>query len=170
MTKSWVRSVLVVCGLGAAGVLMACAGAAVVFFLRHRQSEPASPHTAAAEFRELRARFAGQAPLLDVGAQPPLSAVSARQGTAPLHSFHTVVFDTRDSRRLVRITVPAWFGRLYARHDGGYRWLGELTFLDDTEFDPVPIDLSLAAIERHGPGLLVDYRHPSGGQFIAWVE
>jgi hypothetical protein len=25
-------------------------------------------------------------------------------------------------------------------------------------------------IERHGPGLIADYRHPSGGQFIAWVE
>jgi len=48
--------------------------------------------------------------------------------------------------------------------------LGELTFLDDTEFDPEPIQLSLAQVERHGPGLVVDYRHPSGGQFIAWVE
>ena len=89
---------------------------------------------------------------------------------APLHSFHTVIFDTRGSRRLVRITVPFWFGRLYARHGGGFRWLGELTFLDDTEFDPVSIDLSLTAIERHGPGLIADVRHPGGGQFLAWVE
>ena len=51
-----------------------------------------------------------------------------------------------------------------------FRWLGQLTFLDDTEFDPEPIQLSLAQVERHGPGLVVDYRHPSGGQFIAWVE
>lgn len=170
MPKSRVRSVVVACGLGAAVVLMACAGAAVVFFSQHHRSEPASPRTAAAEFRELRARFAGQAPLLDIGAQQPLGAVSARRETAPLRSFHTVVFDTRGSRRLVRITVPVWFGRLYARQDGGFRWLGELTFLDDTEFDPVPIDLSLEAIERHGPGLIADVQHPGGGQFIAWVE
>jgi hypothetical protein len=157
-------------GLGAVIVMMACAGAAVLLFFQHRQSEPASTATAAAEFRDLRARFAGQPPLLDPGGRQPPGAASARPGMAPLHSFHTVIFDTRGSRRLVRITVPFWFGRMYARHGGGFRWLGELTFLDDTEFDPVPIDLPLAAIERHGPGLIVDYRHSGGGQFIAWVE
>ena len=71
--------------------------------------------------------------------------------------------------RLVRITVPYRFARLFGRR--GFRWLGQLTFLDDTEFDPEPIQLSLAQVERHGPGLMVDYRHPSSGaQFIAWVE
>jgi hypothetical protein len=43
-------------------------------------------------------------------------------------------------------------------------------FLDDTEFDPEFIQLSLAQVERHGPGLMVDYRHASGSQLIAWVE
>ena len=48
--------------------------------------------------------------------------------------------------------------------------LRQLTFLDDTEFDPEAIRLSLDRIERHGPGLIVDYRHSSGGQFIAWTQ
>jgi len=26
------------------------------------------------------------------------------------------------------------------------------------------------AIEKHGPGLLVDFRHTGGGQFIAWTD
>jgi hypothetical protein len=30
--------------------------------------------------------------------------------------------------------------------------------------------LTLDQIERHGPGLLVDFRHPNGGQFMAWTE
>jgi hypothetical protein len=72
-------------------------------------------------------------------------------------------------RRIVHITVPYRFGRLFGR-GAGFRWLGELTFLDDTEFDPEPIQLSLDQVERHGPELMVDYRHSSGGQFIAWVE
>ena len=169
--RSRARSFLIAAGLGAAVVLMACGGGAVFFFLLHHQSEPASVRSAAAEFQQLRARFAGQPPLLDLeGARLPVGAVSAPRGAAPLRSFHTVVFDTRGSRRLVRITVPVWFARLFARHGGGFRWLGELTFLDDTEFDPVPIELPLAAIEQRGPGLIVDYRHPGGGQFISWVE
>jgi hypothetical protein len=50
------------------------------------------------------------------------------------------------------------------------RWLGKLTFLDDTEFDPEAIRLSLKQLERQGPGLIADLRHAGGGQFIAWVE
>jgi hypothetical protein len=164
------RSLLLAGVLGAVIVLMAFAGAAAFFFLQHHHSEPASARAAEAEFQDLRARFAGQSPLLDPGAGQPLGSMSAPSGTAPLQSFHTVIFDTRGSRRIVRITVPYWFGRRFARHGGGFRWLGELTFLDDTEFDPVPIHLSLEEIERHGPGLIADYRHASGGQFIAWVE
>ncbi|MGI9074080.1 MAG: hypothetical protein ACR2JB_22825, partial [Bryobacteraceae bacterium] len=85
------------------------------------------------------------------------------------HTFHAMIFDTRGGQRIVRIKVPYRFGRLFGRR-GGFRWLGQLTFLDDTEFDPETIQLSLDQLARHGPGLLVDYRHASGGQFIAWLE
>jgi hypothetical protein len=156
--------------LGTVVVVLTVVGTALFFFLQHHDSESASAETAAAEFLQLRARFSDQQPLLDMGGRQPLTAVGVSRAAAPLHSFHTVVFDTRGSRRIVRITVPYRFGRLFARHNGGFRWLGELTFLDDTEFDPEPIDLSLDQVERHGPGLIVDYRHASGGQLIAWVE
>ena len=96
----------------------------------------------------------------------PATAASAR----PLRAFHTVIFDCRGGDRLVEVSVPFWLGRTYARHDGSFAWLGELTFLDDTEFDPKPLRLSIDEIERHGPGLLVYYRHPGGGQFVSWVE
>ena len=71
---------------------------------------------------------------------------------------------------MVRISVPYWLARRYARHDGHFERLGELTFLDDTEFDPQEIRLSLPQLERRGPGLVVDYQRPSGAQFISWVE
>jgi hypothetical protein len=91
-------------------------------------------------------------------------------GTArSVHSFHTVIFDTRGGERLVHISAPFWFVRAFAR-DGEFRWLGELTFLDDTEFDPEAIRLSLNVVQQHGPGLVVDYRHPNGAQFMAWVD
>ena len=141
----------------------------VTFFFRHHRSEMASTQAAEAEFQRLRARFGDQLPLLDMRERRPITDVRASQASARLRSFHTVIFDTRGARRIVRITVPYWFGRLFGR-GAGFRWLGQLTFLDDTEFDPEPIQLSLDQVERHGPGLMVDYRHSSGGQFIAWVE
>jgi hypothetical protein len=156
--------------LGAMAIVLTVVGTALFFFLQHHDSESVSTETANAEFLQLRARFSDQQPLLDMRGRQPFADVRVSRAVAPLHSFHTVVFDTRRGQRIVRITVPYRFGRLFARHSGGFRWLGELTFLDDTEFDPEPIRLSLDQVDQHGPGLIVDYRHASGGQFIAWVE
>jgi hypothetical protein len=156
----------IVMGVAAMGTV-AMAGA-VLFYFAHHHTERASEQRAEAEFQRLRARFAGQKPLLDMGERRPFLDTSAQPKPAVLHAFHTVIFDTRGGERLVRVTVPYRFGRLFGR--GGFRWLGQLTFLDDTEFDPEPIQLSLDQIARHGLGLVVDYQHASGGQFIAWVE
>jgi hypothetical protein len=142
---------------------------AVAFFLQHHESRPVSAQVAHGEFLQLRTRFAGQQPLLDMQRRRA-SVQQPTRASGRVRAIHTVIFDTRGRERLVRISVPYWFARAFARHDGEYRWLGELTFLDDTEFDPEPIELSLDQIERHGPGLLVDYRHGDGGRFIVWAD
>ncbi len=119
---------------------------------------------------DLYKRFSGELPLLDMHEKGPRREEKSSGVVKPLHSFKVVIFDTRGKQRLVSITVPFWFARHFARHAGKFQWLGELTFLDDTEFDPETIHLSLAQIEDHGAGLIVDYRHASGGWFMAWVE
>jgi hypothetical protein len=164
------RAVVVAIGLSAAAIASLAVGSAIWFLRHHRDAQSASASVASAEFQQLRARFAGEAPLLDMRLRTIATDVEMPRAARPLHAFHTVVFDTRGGQRLVRMTVPYWFGRRFARHDGQFVWLGELTFLDDTEFDPERIQLSLDRIERRGPGLLVDYQHPGGGQFIAWVD
>ena len=140
----------------------------VFFYFAHHHSKQLSAQAAEVEFQLLRNRFAGQKPLLNMHERRASIDTSAPATAAPLHAFHTMIFDTRGGERLVQVTVPYRFGRLFGR--GGFRWLGELTFLDDTEFDSEPIQLSLDQVARHGPGLVVDYRHAGGGQFIAWVE
>src|SRR5439155_25715928 len=94
------------------------------FLLRHWDTESASVSTAKVEFEQLRARFAGEQPLLDRRLRRPSTDVSASRVAPPLHAFHTVIFDTRGSQRLVHITRPYWFGRHYARHSGKFIWLG----------------------------------------------
>ena len=163
------RSIARIVGLGLALAGLATIATAVVFVLQHRDVTPVGSGAAAAEFERLRGRFAGQRPLLDMD-QRVGREFDALPHRAPLRAFHTVIFDRRGGDRLVKITVPYWFGRRFAHHDRQFAWLGELSFLDDTEFDPEAVSLSLDEIEQHGPGLLVDYRHPGGGQFIAWVE
>ena len=169
MRPGRLRSIALGVGLAAGVVVLAALTAVAVFVLQHRNARTLTAVAAQAEFDRLRTRFAGQTPLVDMQARSRHSP-AATVSTQPLRAFHTVIFDRRGGDRLVEITVPFWLGRRYAWHDGSFAWLGELTFLDDTEFDPEPMRLSIAEIERHGPGLLVDHRHPGGGQFIAWVE
>lgn len=157
---------LIVVGMALSGTIVLFG--AVFFYFAHHHTKHVSAQAAEAEFQLLRDRFAGQKPLLDMDERRASIDTSAQATAAPLHAFHTMIFDTRGSERLVQVTMPYRFGCLFGR--GGFRWLGELTFLDDTEFDPEPIHLSLDQVVRHGPGLVVDYRHASGGQFIAWVD
>jgi hypothetical protein len=158
------RSLLIAIAVCATLLILTLAGS--IYVAGHRQSLRVSPETANAEFQKVRARFVGQQPLVDVDGRGEIAA-AMRQ---PIRSFHTMIFDTREGPRLVHVTAPPAFARLFAHRDGQFRWLGELTFLDDTEFDPEPIRLRFDDIRRRGPGLLVDVRHPGGGQFIAWVE
>ena len=155
---------------GAVLIMLIAFGLALWFFASHHESNTISTQAADAEFSELRSRFSNQRPLIDMGLRQPVESSPSRQLVTPLHTFHTVILDTRGNQRIVHITVPFWFARLFADRDGKFRWLGQLTFLDDTEFDSEAIRLSLDQIEQWGPGLIVDYQHPSGGQFISWVQ
>jgi flagellar basal body-associated protein FliL len=168
--KPAIRSIVLVVGLGAVIAALAVIGAGFWFFASHRSADAISAQLAENEFSQLRARFSGQPPLLDMSRREASEMPAMSRGVAPLRLFHTVIFDTRGGQRIVRITVPYWFARHFAGRDGDFRWLGQLTFLDDTEFDPEAIRLSLDQLERRGPGLVADYRHPGSGQFISWVE
>ena len=168
--KHTTRSILFFIVTGAVILAVTTAGIGFSFFLSHHESSPASKQSAEAEFSQLRSRFSTQKPLIDMSLRRPANASTIRQSVRALHTFHTVIFDTRGSQRIIRITVPYWFARLFADRDGEFIWLGQLTFLDDTEFDSEAIRLSLDQLAQWGPGLIVDYQHPSGGEFISWVE
>jgi hypothetical protein len=146
------------------------AGTAAWFVATHRHSDPISASGADAEFDRIRARFSHEQPFVDMADRQLVGGAPTSRVSQPPRTFHTVIFDRRGGDRLVRMTVPFWFARRYARHDGEFHWLGEFSFLDDTEFDPEPIRVSLNDLERRGAGLVVDYRHPGGGQFLAWIE
>jgi hypothetical protein len=164
------RSVVLSAVTGVGVVALTAVGIGLSFFAGHHESNSVSKQSAEAEFAQIRSRFSTQQPLMDMGLRRPVDTSKTAQSVIPLHTFHTVVFDTRGVQRIVHITVPFWFARLFVDRDHEFRWLGQLTFLDDTEFDSEAIHLSLDQIEQRGPGLIVDYQHPSGGQFISWVE
>ena len=142
--------------LGGAIAAITTVGVIVGFVVSHRTSVAMTTDLADAEFARLRARFIDQQPLLDMSRRDTSGITTRPAVTTPLRSFHTVIFDTRGSQRLVRIDVPYWFARRFAGRNGEFKWLGQLTFLDDTEFDPEAIRLPLEEVERRGPGLIAD--------------
>jgi hypothetical protein len=168
--KPQLRSIVVLLGFVSAFVALAVIAAGFWFFQTHRSAAATSVERADVEFAQLRRRFSSQQPLLDMGRREVAGMPFISQEVTPIRSFHTVIFDTRGGDRIVRITVPYWFARRFAGRDREFGWLGQLTFLDDTEFDPEAIRLSLDQLEQRGPGLVADYQHPGGGQFISWVE
>ena len=166
MKRSMVFSVV----RGVVILVVTTIGIGLWLFTSHHQSRTVSKQSAEAQFSQLRSRFSTEQPLVDMSLRRPADTSTTEPSARPLHTFHTVIFDTRGNQRLVHITVPYWFGRLFAGRGGEFTWLGQLTFLDDTEFDSESIHLSLDQLDQRGPGLIVDYQHKSGGQFIAWVE
>lgn len=170
MMKYGMRVIMRAAGIGVGAVAVVVVGLGLWFVLSHRESVAASSELAEAEFAQLRARFSSQQPLLDADRRFVSDTMAVSPSVPPIRSFHTVIFDTRGGPRLVRMSVPYWFARRLTGRDAEFKWLGQLTFLDDTEFDPEAVRLPLAELERRGPGLVADYRHPSGGQFLSWVE
>jgi hypothetical protein len=168
--KRTTRSILFSLITGAVILALTTVGIGLWFFVSHHESSPVSKQSAEAEFSRLRSRFSTQQPLIDMSLRRPVNTSTMGQPVVPLHTFHTVVFDTRGGQRIIHITVPYWFARLFADRDGEFRWLGQLTFLDDTEFDSEAIRLSLDQLDQRGPGLVVEYQHLGGGQFISWIE
>src|SRR5215208_1285277 len=115
-----------------AGVLVLVVGAALfggaawlVYQSSSIKSTPTTPERAAQELASVRARFAGQTPLITVDDDEKASVVRRnRNSRAALTSLHVLSFDPRE-KHLQRITLPFWVLRLSPGS-------GELTIDHDT--------------------------------------
>jgi hypothetical protein len=129
--------------------VVAAIGLAVMLFSRYVQDEDADAPAAARAFQRARAQFTGQAPLLELrGAQPPLfhrrpSAAAAR----PIVAVRGIIYDASDES-LRRFAIPIGVVRLLTI--GGRSQLMDFGTLGNEA------GLTLADLERHGPGLVVD--------------
>lgn len=138
-----------------------------LFVFRHRDSRILTAEAAAFVLDGERARFAAQSPLIEIhDGGEPVHAVDRAPLAPAARTLHVTVFESR-SGRLLHVILPLSVVRLV--HSDGFTWLGQMTFLEDTEFDPDRVLLTLDDLSR-GPRLLVDHRHRGGAQFLAWVD
>jgi hypothetical protein len=162
--KTWVWVVL--------GVLVTCvvaviaiAGAGFYFFTRHIETRTTTPAAASRDFEEVKARFVGQKPLVEldrhgsfVRSNPERPA--PRNGRVP-EQLYVMAFDPEDGR-VVRLTIPFWLLRM--KTDGGnIDFNGNRMNLED-------LKLSVADLERFGPTLIVDHASSNGKRVLVWSQ
>jgi hypothetical protein len=153
-----------------AAALLACGGligTVVYLSLRHLNVQRVSVESADREFEQVRARFAGKIPLIEIDEgdwerprihQPP-EAVAAH---APLQTMHIMAWNERDGK-LVKMDLPFWILRLNTRYKS-------YVFSSNDFGDLERLNLSAEDLERYGPGLLVDHRGRRGERVLVWTD
>jgi hypothetical protein len=115
-------------------------------------------------FDEIHAKFPGQKPLLELRDGTPHyieERASQQRSSATMTMMHVVAWDAGE-RRLAKVDVPWWVLRLKS---GTISFSSYATGLDDAG-----VKLTPEEIERHGPGLLLDFTNPREGRVLIWTE
>ncbi len=136
-----------------------------VSFLRQSMSVTGMSATAAdSEFDSVRAKFAGQQPLIQlVDGRPQYDAdrTAASTSTTPLKTMHVMAWDD-DEGQLVTFALPFWLLRLKS---------GPIQLSAYSQgWDDRGVSFRVEDLERHGPGLLMDVKEPDEGRVLIWVE
>lgn len=159
--KTWVW---VVVGIVAAGILfvVAMAGAGIYFFSQNIKHSQATPTAAAAEFESVRARFAGQKPLIELDARGDFLRANTDRanGSVRPETLYVLAFDPDDGG-LVRVKVPFWLLRMKMK--------GTVNF-SGTGMDLEDLKLTVEDLDRYGPALVLDQRNDGGDRVLVWSQ
>lgn len=162
--KTWVWVVIAVVAAGILGVI-AIAGVGIYFFSQNINTRAATPSVAAAEFDEVRNRFVGQKPLIELDERgrflrgnPDRPALATAQSPDKLY---VLAFDPDDGR-IVRVSIPFWLLRMKAG--------GTTIDFNGNSMDLEDLKLTVEDLERYGPTLIVDHRETGGDRVLVWSQ
>jgi hypothetical protein len=128
-------------------------------FDRATADEPA----ATASFADVRRRFGGEEPVLEIRDEDRAVLRRAPPGTRPgrpLDRLQVMAWDPDDGS-LARVTLPFWILRFKA---------GPLDLSSRVMVDHHQVDLTVEQIEQYGPTLLVDHEGNGGDRLLIWTE
>jgi hypothetical protein len=150
------------------GLLLAVGIRALVFVYEHVQEQPITADAARSELSAVEARFAGETPLIDVGAEHQFVVQrTTSAGSRDATTLRAIIYDAATGR-IVRDDLPVAVLRVFK--GSGFTYLGELTLMrGDTDFERDRVDLTLDDI-RHHVGLVLNHRHDSGSHIVIWSE
>jgi len=147
------------------GVVALGAIALTVSWFRQNMSVTRSNEDAATQqFEDVRRRFSGQEPLIQlVDGRPQYAANRASEAASrtPLTSVHVIAYD-RDEGNTVTFSLPFWLLRLKS---GPIRISAYQQGWDDRG-----VSFRVEDIEKHGPGIIVDVTEPNEGRVLIWPQ
>lgn len=136
----------------------------VAWFRQNLQVTEVSAANASQEFEAIRAKFAGQRPLLEMRDGEP-AYVAEREKEPPsnvkLTTLHLLAWD-EDEEHLVKFALPFWLLRMKS---GPIGFSSYASGVDRVSLRPEDI-------ERHGPGLILDVTEDrrGRGRVLIWAE
>jgi hypothetical protein len=162
--KTWVWVLVAIVVVGILGVI-AMAGVGFYFFSQHVNTKEASPTSAAREFAEVGAKFAGQRPLIELDDRGHLVRANTDRAApakaAPLEAVHVLAYDPDDGR-IVEISIPFWLLRM-KMHGTTIDFNGNRMQLED-------LKLTVEDLERYGPTLIIDQKTRDGERVLVWSQ
>jgi hypothetical protein len=114
-------------------------------------------------FDEIHARFPGQRPLLELRDNVPhyVGERATQRSNGTITTMHVVAWDS-DERRLAKVDIPWWVLRMKS---GSISFGSYASGLDDAG-----VKLRPEEIERHGPGIILDFAKPREGRVLVWAD
>jgi hypothetical protein len=162
MKKGTARTLMIIVGVLFLFAILGV-GSAVWLFTRAVNVASADAKSAERSFEEIRQKFGGVTPILEVrGDDPVISREPPEQTTGePLTSLRIVAWDDTDER-FTQIDLPFWLLRLKK---------GPIQFSHQEEvFGRKRLLLTVEQLERYGPTLVLDHQPRRGGHVIVWTE
>jgi flagellar basal body-associated protein FliL len=162
--KAWIWVVVAIVVIGVLGVV-AMAGIGLYFFSQHVETRTVSPANAARDFEQVKLRFAGEKPLIELDEHGRYLRSNTDRtpppNVKPPESINVMAFDPNDGR-IVRLTIPFWLVRMKMR--------GTTIDLNGKHMDLEDLRLTADDLERFGPTLIVDHKSGSGERVLVWSQ
>ena len=162
--KTWVWVVIAIVVVGILG-LVAVMGIGFYFASRHFETRAASPASAARDFEEVRARFMGQPPLIELDDRGRFLRANTNRPTPaqvkPPELLNILAYDP-DDHQIVKLSIPFWLLRLKTG--------GATIDFNGRQMDLEDLKLSVDDLERYGPTLIAEHKAPDGSRVIVWSQ
>jgi len=141
--------------------LAALGGTAAYYVMRNLEERPAGEAEAVKLIEGVKARFGPRPPLIEV-ADPRRADVrinrAADASATRVDTIHVLNWKSETSE-LSRVEMPLWLMRF-----------SSINLASNLNIIPAKLSLTVADVERYGPGIIVDYGSPGTSRVLVWVD